>query len=284
MHWTGTDNNERAVRHWCTARLSLQRVLIEHFLCSMFFTYAQPLHFFPLTPDHFAHTMGRSEPDSSLTLLPYRREVTTVSRHPSVVRTVIRRLLVGCAVLWIVIEAWLVLEASFGMPYGLQKLIAVLARKPGFEGLIGRLVAEGWPTIFFTFLVLIRQELKRWAKKFLKTHANHQTANLIIVSWFVFLGTLMAVHHFSGVKIVLPPSARETSVVLAILLAGSWCSRFMHWMRRQYMRFQRVRRIFRASTKQAFHLSILSIKRRVRRKGQGHVTGDNQYSPRRRAA
>lgn len=154
----------------------------------------------------------------------------------STARTAVRGLLFGCAVLWIVIEALLVLIATFRLPNGLQLYITALAGKPGIEGMTGRLINEGWPAIMFVCLMLTWQEVRRWAKQWFKATKGRERADLLIVSWFVFLGTLSVADYLSDVTLVLPLGARETSVVLAYFMVASWCSRIAHWVKRQYER------------------------------------------------
>ena len=151
----------------------------------------------------------------------------------SFARAALKCLLFWCAVLWIVIEALLVLIATFKLPNELQMYLTALAGKQGIEGLIGKLVDEGWFTIVLVFLMLSWQELQRWAKKWFTTSKGHERADLLILSWFVFLGTLSVVDHLSDVTLVLPMGARETSVILAYFMVASWCSRIAHWAKRQ---------------------------------------------------
>lgn len=151
----------------------------------------------------------------------------------SMVRATMKCLLFGSAVLWIVIEALLVLIATFHLPNGIQSFIIQLSQRPGIEGVIGRLVDEGWPTIVLVFLMLTWQELKRWAKQWFKTAKGHEPADLLILGWFVFLGTLAVVDFLSDVTLVLPMGARETSVILTYFMVASWCSRIAHWVKRQ---------------------------------------------------
>jgi hypothetical protein len=159
-----------------------------------------------------------------------------LSEIRSMARSTVRSLLFGCAVLWILIEALLVLIATFRLPNGPQLYITALAGKPGIEGMTGRLINEGWPAIILVFLMLTWQEVRRWAKQWFKTAKGHERADLMIVSWFVFLGTLSVVDYLSDVTLVLPMGARETSVVLAYFMMASWCSRIAHWAKRQYER------------------------------------------------
>lgn len=154
----------------------------------------------------------------------------------STARTAVRGLLFGCAVLWIVIEALLVLIATFRLPNELQMFITALAEKQGIEGMIGRLVDKGWPAIILVFLMVTWQELRRWAKQWFKTTKRHERADLLIIGWFVFLGTLWVVDYLSDVALVLPMGARETSVVLAYFMVASWCSQIAHRVKRQRVR------------------------------------------------
>lgn len=201
--------------------------------------------------------------------------------HNQVVRTAVRNVLFGLAVLWILVEALLVLEATFPMPCGLQCLIVYLTTRPGMVGEIGTVMLKGWPTIFFTFLLLLWQEIRRWAKKWLKSNRGRQRANLVITAWFVFLLTLKAVDLLSDFTLVLPESARETSVMLAYMLVASWCSRFAYWVQRWLQRLARIQRRFRTSSMDTLRLTVAVIGRRIKKlnktwKGFRHV-----HAPRR---
>lgn len=160
----------------------------------------------------------------------------------SFTRSVARYALFGCAVLWILIEALTVLMATFKLPYSIDTFIVALADTPGVTGMIARLVREGWPTIILVFLTMTWQELRRWAKNWFKTTKGHERADLLIVSWFVFLGTLSMVDCLSDVTLVLPMGARETSVVLAYFMGAHWCSRIAHWCTRHCQRRRATRR------------------------------------------
>lgn len=201
--------------------------------------------------------------------------------HNKVIRTAVRNVLFGLAALWLLVEALLVLEATFPVPCGLQCLVVYLARQPGIVGEFGTIMLKGWPTVFFTFLLLLWQEVRRWARKWLKSNRGRQRANLVITAWFVFLLTLKAVDLLSDVTLVLPESARETSIMLAYMLVASWCSRLTHWVQRWLKRIARIQRRFRTSFMDTLRLAIAVIRRRIRKlnrtwKGFGHV-----HAPRR---
>lgn len=183
--------------------------------------------------------------------------------------------LFGLAVLWLLIEAVFVLEATFHVPCGFSCWALQLASRAGLPGWIGRLLFNQWPTIFAVFLLLVRQEAKRWLKNRQRFCCRERVVQLII-GWFVFLGTLKAVDFLSpDVTVVLPHSAIDTSITLAILGMAGLFSSFAHWIKRMVTYALRVQRRFRLTYHEALRLIVnrilrrRSVKKGPRRNGSG---------------
>lgn len=164
-----------------------------------------------------------------------------MSKKSSRICGLCRRLAFGSAVLWFVIEAVRVFEATFDFGYGISYLYSILERQRGIGGWVGKWLEHAYPLILTIASIVVRTEASRWLRERRKGTWRRWTDRLLIAG-MTFIATLLLVDLASpNVKLVLPESTLVTIFSVIIIQIGSWVSRLLHGPTRRILR-RRVRR------------------------------------------
>ncbi len=132
----------------------------------------------------------------------------------------LHRIVWWCAFLYLAVEAYATISATFPGEHGSAKWISTLGEYAEIPGWI------------MVGIITIRQEVRRWLSKEL----NHKDAERLCIMWFEFVVLLLVIGHLANIEITWSKTTIDTSVFLVTAFLASRVSRW----------FSRLKALFHA--------------------------------------
>lgn len=155
----------------------------------------------------------------------------------AILRMVVRKAIWLSALVWLLLETWLTLDASFHVPFGPYDLIRLFHWPPRIFSWLQWFKLNAWPAVSLVLVLVVRQEAHRW----FNVRRGQRSADRLITAWFVFVGTLLMVDWLSPeVDVRWPHSTIDLTIWLILMQVISWTSCLLHpASRRKFKKFLR---------------------------------------------
>lgn len=133
------------------------------------------------------------------------------------------------AAIWLGLEAWLTLDATFHV-LGLHLLLSHLGLTAHQIATLIAAKTATWPIASMVVFLLVREQAQRW----MTGHVRCRAADRLATAWFTFLATLVLIDQLApAITIVWSPGVVAATFWLLLTKAASLTSHFLHRFQRR---------------------------------------------------